>query len=815
MSTDVSSAQADTGAPGRIGRVPKYYRIKQRLLQMTDERAPGAPMPAERLLAVEFRTSRTTIRRALQELVGEGRLDRIQGKGTFVARPKVSRTLQLTSYTEDMRAQGLHPTSEVLEIGYIAAGAELAALLEVEPRDKVLRIERLRLAGGEPMAIEATHLSDRRFPGCAATSAGTPRSTPRSPRCTGYGRRRPTRPSRPPRRHPGRRGCSPRTWGCRCCCCPVTRGTRPERRWSGSARCTGGALQIHGDADAAGSLTGRFPLNTPSAKGCSAAAPKGHSLTRPIGPVQHPSGLNHSWRVPPDNRRVRNPARRHRMAESSHPRLLRWAHSVLQPGFGGTTVPDWVRRRISEGLASVVLFGRNIHGPEQVAALTAALYAENLELVVAVDEEAGDVTRLEARTGASRPGNLALGTLDDIDVTEQVARDVGRELHGLGITLNYAPSADVNTNPLNPVIGVRSFGARPDVVSRHAAAWVRGLQSAGVAACAKHFPGHGDTVVDSHLGLPRVSADARTLALTALPLFIAAMDAGVRAVMTAHLLVPAYDDRWPATLSRPVMGDLLRGELGFTGLIVTDAVEMGAVADRYGVPGAAVRAVTAGADAVSVGGGSAGEETTALLADALVDAVLDGRLPERRIAEAAGRVEEFAAWAAALRRDAPGPSGVIGTSGLGLAAARRAVRVHRRPGRDSGFPLVGTPHVVELSPRPPPPSTPPPRGAWRNRCGHCARAPRPYGWVNSNSRSTKPSCWNGSYCVRRTAVRWSWWSGTPPATAGCPARSPVWSAAGPTPSSWRWAFPRAGAPARSIWRRTARRACRVSPPPRC
>lgn len=164
MSTDVSSAQADTGAPGRIGRVPKYYRIKQRLLQMTDERAPGSPMPAERLLAVEFRTSRTTIRKALQELVGEGRLDRIQGKGTFVARPKVYRTLQLTSYTEDMRAQGLSPTSQVLDIGYIAADAELAALLEMEQGDRVLRIERLRLAGGEPMAIEATHLSDRRFP---------------------------------------------------------------------------------------------------------------------------------------------------------------------------------------------------------------------------------------------------------------------------------------------------------------------------------------------------------------------------------------------------------------------------------------------------------------------------------------------------------------------------------------------------------------------------------------------------------------------------------------------------------------------------
>ncbi|MFC9165741.1 GntR family transcriptional regulator [Streptomyces fungicidicus] len=164
MTTDVSSARADSQAPGHPGRVPKYYRIKQRLLQMTDERTPGAPMPAERLLAVEFRTSRTTVRKALQELVSEGRLDRIQGKGTFVARPKVYRTLQLTSYTEDMRAQGLNPASQVLDIGYIAADAELAALLEVKPADRVLRIERLRLAGGEPMAIEATHLSARRFP---------------------------------------------------------------------------------------------------------------------------------------------------------------------------------------------------------------------------------------------------------------------------------------------------------------------------------------------------------------------------------------------------------------------------------------------------------------------------------------------------------------------------------------------------------------------------------------------------------------------------------------------------------------------------
>ncbi|MFE9771677.1 glycoside hydrolase family 3 protein [Streptomyces sp. NPDC005931] len=383
------------------------------------------------------------------------------------------------------------------------------------------------------------------------------------------------------------------------------------------------------------------------------------------------------------------------MAERGHPRLTRWAHAVLQPGFAGTTVPDWVRRRIAEGLSSVVLSGRNIHDPEQVAALGAALRAENPDLVVAVDEEAGDVTRIEARTGASRPGNLALGAVDDIDLTERVARDVGRELRSLGISLTYAPSADVNTNPLNPVVGVRSFGSRTDVVSRHAAAWVRGLQSAGVAACAKHFPGHGDTVVGSPLGLPHVATPAGTLALTALPPFIAAMEAGVRAVLAAHLLVPAYDERWPATLSRPVLQDLLRAELGFTGLIVTDAIGASAVAGRHGPTGTAVRAVAAGADTVRLGGEDADEQTTARSAAALVRAVLDGRLPEQRLARAAERVRGFAAWSAGLRHDAAVPDD---TAGIGLTAARRAVRVHHKPDTDAEFPLTGTAHVVELSP---------------------------------------------------------------------------------------------------------------------
>ena len=154
----------DSGSKLETVRVPKYYRLKQHLLDLTQTMPPGTPVPPERLLATEFDTSRTTVRQALAELVVEGRLERIQGKGTFVAKPKVSQALQLTSYTEDMRAQGLEPTSQLLDIGYITADDRLAELLDITAGGRVLRIERLRMANAEPMAIETTHLSAKRFP---------------------------------------------------------------------------------------------------------------------------------------------------------------------------------------------------------------------------------------------------------------------------------------------------------------------------------------------------------------------------------------------------------------------------------------------------------------------------------------------------------------------------------------------------------------------------------------------------------------------------------------------------------------------------
>ena len=162
-----ATSESTTGDDAILGepRIPKYYGLKRHLLEMTQTLPPGSPVPPERTLSVEFGTSRTTVRQALQELVVEGRLERIQGKGTFVAKPKVAQALRLTSYTEDMRAQGLEPTSTLLEIGYVVADDVLSERLAIKARARVLRIERLRLANGEPMAIETTHLSAQRFPG--------------------------------------------------------------------------------------------------------------------------------------------------------------------------------------------------------------------------------------------------------------------------------------------------------------------------------------------------------------------------------------------------------------------------------------------------------------------------------------------------------------------------------------------------------------------------------------------------------------------------------------------------------------------------
>ena len=318
-----------------------------------------------------------------------------------------------------------------------------------------------------------------------------------------------------------------------------------------------------------------------------------------------------------------------------------FALQVLLPGFAGTTLPDDYRALLEQGLGGICYFGSNTaDGPQALAALSAAITRANPHAVIAIDEEGGDVSRLHTREPSPVLGAAALGAVDDVALTEDVGRWVGTELAAVGVTLDLAPDADVNSNPDNPVIGTRSFGADASRVAAHTAAWTRGLQSTGVAACAKHFPGHGDTATDSHLALPRIDVDAETLAARELVPFAAAIEAGVAAVMTSHIVVPSLDPDRPATLSPTVLG-LLREQLRFDGVIVSDALDMAGASAATGVPEAAVRALAAGCDLLCIGPDKPAS-LVAEIRDAIVAAVHDGRLVAARLAEAAGRVRSMA-----------------------------------------------------------------------------------------------------------------------------------------------------------------------------
>jgi beta-N-acetylhexosaminidase len=275
--------------------------------------------------------------------------------------------------------------------------------------------------------------------------------------------------------------------------------------------------------------------------------------------------------------------------------------ATLLPGFAGTVLPTWLRDRLRAGLGGVCLFADNISSPEQLRALADAITVENPYAIIAMDEEGGDVTRLFAATGAPFPGNAVLGRLDDLDTTRDTAAAIGWSLRRVGCTVNFAPCVDVNSRSDNPVIGVRSFSGEAEQVARHGRAWVSGLQSTGVAATAKHFPGHGDTAEDSHVWLPVVNRSLDQLHRRELLPFAAAIEAGCRVIMTSHILVPQLDRNHPATMSRVVLHDLLRGELGFSGVIVSDALDMAGASGSLGMAGAAVAALRAGCDLLCLG----------------------------------------------------------------------------------------------------------------------------------------------------------------------------------------------------------------------
>ncbi|HEX3308410.1 MAG TPA: glycoside hydrolase family 3 N-terminal domain-containing protein [Streptosporangiaceae bacterium] len=401
---------------------------------------------------------------------------------------------------------------------------------------------------------------------------------------------------------------------------------------------------------------------------------------------------------------------------AADPMLGRLAEAILIPPFPGLSAPGWMLDALGRGLAGVTLFGQNISAPDQVSALTAMLRsaAPGDDPVIAIDEEGGDVTRVAYADGSPYPGNAALGAVDDVALTQAVYRAIGADLAALGINFDLAPCADVLGTADSPAVGTRSFGADTGLVSRHTAAAVAGLQGACVAACTKHFPGHGRTGTDSHEAIATIEGGLADLRLVDLPPFEAAIRAGTLAIMPSHLRVPELTGDLPATVSAAAITGLLRGELGFTGVIVSDALEMRATRDTFGIPGAAVLAVAAGTDLLCLGRDGSEDDYLAVR-DALVAAVREGALDGERLEEAADRVARLRGGLARTRSaapagDSPGPGVGLGIGpaadlavgsavrpmagpAVGLVAARRAVRVSG-PHRTLSHPVI-----IEVEPR--------------------------------------------------------------------------------------------------------------------
>ncbi len=344
-------------------------------------------------------------------------------------------------------------------------------------------------------------------------------------------------------------------------------------------------------------------------------------------------------------------------------------------GFQGKSPSPEVLGLLDRGVHGVILFSRNVEDAEQVATLVAELKRRaGRPLLVAVDQEGGRVARLRAPQGFTElPPMRAVGEAGDEALARDVGALLGRELRAVGIDQDYAPVVDVDTNPANPVIGDRALSRDPAVVGRLGAALARGLQGEGVAACAKHFPGHGDTSQDSHQDLPRLPHDLERLRRIELAPFRALASAGVAAVMTAHVVFEALDPRRPATLSPEVMR-LLREEAGFRGCAVSDDLEMKAVAEHFPLEEAAPGAVRAGVDALLVCHRAEVQHRAIDLVRAAVEDGVDPPGPDRGGAgpdRGAAQVRGAPARSGARARAAP-DGGAPGARGANPAARRRA-----------------------------------------------------------------------------------------------------------------------------------------------
>lgn len=354
---------------------------------------------------------------------------------------------------------------------------------------------------------------------------------------------------------------------------------------------------------------------------------------------------------------------------------------MMMVGFDGLEVPPHILEWLSAGrVGSVVLFARNIASTRQVKTLTASLReAAPHPILICADQEGGIVTRLHVDEGFTEsPGNMALGAITkDVasGIAARMAQTIAQEMRAVGIDWTLAPCLDVLSNPLNPVVGVRSLGSDPERVAELGRAQIRGFQAGGVAACAKHFPGHGNTHIDSHVDLPTIQAELAALQKHDLIPFQAAIQAGVSTVMSAHIVFPALDPDRPATLSPVIQRELLREQLGFDGVITTDCMEMRAIADRFGTGESTVLAALAGVDSIVHSHTRSRQETAY---QAILEAVRSGRLPESRVEESARRLLRLKSLFLRdrLRGWEPLPSEEIGNDvryNLSLEAARASL----------------------------------------------------------------------------------------------------------------------------------------------
>lgn len=318
--------------------------------------------------------------------------------------------------------------------------------------------------------------------------------------------------------------------------------------------------------------------------------------------------------------------------------LLRSVARMVCIGFDGHDIPREACKLIERGVSSVVLFSRNVGSATQVAKLCADIKrSASRPILTAVDQEGGRVRRL--REGFTQvPSMREVGLANDEKLTYAIGKLLASELRAVNFDMAFAPVLDVDTNPHNPVIADRSFGPDPARVARLGAALLQGLQEHGVAACGKHFPGHGDTSQDTHLDLPRLPHSLQRLEQVELVPFKAAVDAGVAAIMTSHVVFEPIDARYPATMSRPALDGLLRDRMGFHGLVVSDDLEMKAISNHFQMEEVLVRGVEAGVDLFAICHDHALQNRAI---DLLAAAVKGGDIPRERIDLANTRLDRL------------------------------------------------------------------------------------------------------------------------------------------------------------------------------